>query len=69
MPFYARNNFDFRLFERDGIILDHCAPAPIEMILEVKSQILIEFVYNPAKNQEILLLRYRRRERLRLGAI
>ena len=25
MPFYAQNNFDFRLFERDGIILDHCA--------------------------------------------
>ena len=25
MPFYAQNNFDFRLFERDGIILDQCA--------------------------------------------
>ena len=25
IPFYAKNNFDFRLFERDGIILDQCA--------------------------------------------
>ena len=25
MPFYAKSNFDFGLFERDGMILDQCA--------------------------------------------
>ena len=28
MPFYAKSNFDFGLFERDGMILDLCATLP-----------------------------------------